>query len=234
MAKCPRPTFPNETLEPCWDVLQKIQRLLRWLPHGYTAEWIKGHQGSTTPEAYLTEDAKLNIRADKLAGEFQAQSMFHAIYPFPMIDGTKCKYRKTIRHIRPMEDLLQHIQKKNKWSYSTMDSIDWESHKSAVRSWPSVHKLSIPPSTTSQSRIISLFENQEGGNPLDFSATSEAGNAPSEGQHPRQSSESIASAIPNPSSCSSTFLPTFLHLWLPTGSFVSRYNEALLSPEYAA
>lgn len=240
MAKCPRPQFPNETLDPSWDVLQQIQRLLRWLPQGYTAQWIKGHQDAISPAANLTTEAKLNIQADKLAGEFQDLSPSHSTELAPMIDGTKChlvvdgqticsNHRKAIRNVRPTNVLLKFMQDKYKWSDSTVDSIDWESHKAAVHAWPNALEY-FPQSTPPRSASVHRPEI-----PIDNNSTIQATHSfQSPATSTERSSQQLREDTPlvpsgRTSQSSSTFLPKFLHRWLPTGDRVFRYDNAMYS-----
>jgi hypothetical protein len=60
--------FPNETLSPSWDLHQAIHQELTNLPN-VTIHYMKAHQDRTTSNGELSEEAKLNIEADKLAGE---------------------------------------------------------------------------------------------------------------------------------------------------------------------
>ena len=202
-----RPTFPNETLQPSWDVLQKIQQFLRDLPNGYKAEWIKGHQDQTTPTTAQSFEVKLNVRADELAGEFHQISPLHAESPTPMIEGTKChlmindqtisgKHKKQIRKVRPTQHLFQHLQRKHHWDDQTLNSIDWDSHTAAVHAWPNVARLAPtppdpPPNGTTPPPPTGII-----------------------GQH-------------------STFLTKFLHHWLPVGKLVSRYDSHTYSMKCA-
>jgi ribonuclease HI len=70
-----RPEFPNETLSPSWDLHQAIHRELTNLPN-VTIHYIKAHQDRTTSNAELSQEAKLNIEADKLAEEAYSSSTF--------------------------------------------------------------------------------------------------------------------------------------------------------------
>jgi hypothetical protein len=77
LRKSTRPEFPNDTLAPSWDVLQRITKNLRKFPEESSLQWIPSHQDDKTPIEQLPPDARLNVRADRLAGEFQQQSPHH-------------------------------------------------------------------------------------------------------------------------------------------------------------
>jgi ribonuclease HI len=82
-----QPEFPNEILSWNWDLHQAIQAIHREqtkLPN-ITIHHIKAHQDRTTPNAQLSQDAKLNIEADKLAEEAYSSSTFSD--RVPMIPG---------------------------------------------------------------------------------------------------------------------------------------------------
>jgi ribonuclease HI len=103
-----QPEFPNETLSPSWDLHQAIHSELTKLPN-ITIHHIKAHQGRTTPNAELSQEAKLNIEADKLAEEVYSSSTFSDKLPLIpgvsvqlLIDGKTIvsKHRVTARDIR--------------------------------------------------------------------------------------------------------------------------------------
>jgi ribonuclease HI len=83
-----RPEFPNETLSPSWDLHQAIYRELTNLPN-VTIHYIKAHQDRTTSNAELSQEAKLNIEADKLAEEAYSSSTFAD--QVPLIPGTSAQ-----------------------------------------------------------------------------------------------------------------------------------------------
>jgi ribonuclease HI len=67
-----RQEFPNKTLSPSWDLHQAIHRDLIKLPNIAICH-IKAHQDQSTPNAELSQEAKLNIEADKIAEEAYSQ-----------------------------------------------------------------------------------------------------------------------------------------------------------------
>jgi hypothetical protein len=88
LRKSTRPEFLNDTLGPSWGVLQRITKNLRMFPEESSLRWIPSHQDDKTPIEQLPPDARRNVRADKLAGQFQQQSPHHQHdFDPPMIDG---------------------------------------------------------------------------------------------------------------------------------------------------
>jgi ribonuclease HI len=83
-----RPEFPNETLSLSWDLHQAIHRELTNLPN-VTIHYIKAHQDRTTSNAELSKEAKLNIKADKLAEEAYSSSTFAG--QVPLIPGVSAQ-----------------------------------------------------------------------------------------------------------------------------------------------
>jgi ribonuclease HI len=79
-----RQEFPNKTLSPSWDLHQAIHRELIKLPN-IAIRHIKAHQDLSTPNAELSQEAKLNIEANKLAEEAYSSSTFSD--QVPMIPG---------------------------------------------------------------------------------------------------------------------------------------------------
>ena len=69
IAKRKRKQFPNETLEPDWDVINEIVSLIK--NSKQTIEWIRGHQDEKMPKARLPLPAQLNCEADELANTAQ-------------------------------------------------------------------------------------------------------------------------------------------------------------------
>jgi hypothetical protein len=61
LRKSTRPEFPNDTLVPSWDVLQRITKNLRKLPEESSLQWIPSHQDDKSPIEQLPPDARLNV-----------------------------------------------------------------------------------------------------------------------------------------------------------------------------
>jgi hypothetical protein len=147
-----RSVFPNDTLAPSWDVLQRITKNLQQFKEASSLWWIPSHQDDKTPIEQLPPDARLNIQADKLAGQFQQQSPHHRhdLDP-PMIEGARCHlvindYVVGSKHKRMAHDVLRekaifrYMQTKYKWTDTTIQGIDWVGHKQAVSAWTYTHR----------------------------------------------------------------------------------------------
>jgi hypothetical protein len=143
-----RPTFPNETLRPSWDILQSICQHITINPT-LQLQHVKGHQDATTEFDDLPLPAKLNVEADKLATSFH-QTSIHADVQGPLIPGTGCQLliddkaitshqRRKIRQRRGQKYLLRYIIKRHHLSADAVTQIDWDSHMRAVNSFRKQH-----------------------------------------------------------------------------------------------
>jgi hypothetical protein len=86
-----RPIFPNETMEPSYDVLQAIVSRLKELS-GAQVDWVKGHHDRDISMDEMSTQERLNVRADKLAGDFQYHTA-HKNLPAPLITGSVVQLR---------------------------------------------------------------------------------------------------------------------------------------------
>jgi ribonuclease HI len=139
--------FPNKTLSPSWDLHQAIHRELIKLPNIAICH-IKAHQDLSTLNAELSweaklksQEAKLNIEADKLAEEAYSSSTFSD--QVPMIPGVSAqllingktiisKHRVIARDIRWTKAIKLRIQEKTGMTDQAFDDVDWDSHTMAV------------------------------------------------------------------------------------------------------
>ena len=139
-----RPTFPNETLRPSWDILQSICQHITINPT-LQLQHVKGHQDATTEFDDLPLPAKLNVEADKLAKSFHQVSS-HVAVNGPLIPGTGCHLlienkhitshqRRKIREQRGLEHILQYIMRRHELSMEAASQIDWDGHIRAVDSF---------------------------------------------------------------------------------------------------
>jgi ribonuclease HI len=135
-----RHEFPNKTLSPSWDLHQAIHKELIKLPNIAICH-IKAHQDLSTPNAELTQEAKLNIEANKLAEEVYSSSTFSD--QVPMIPGVSAqllndgktivsKHRVITRDIRRTKAIKLRIQEKTGMTDQAFDGVDWDSHTMAV------------------------------------------------------------------------------------------------------
>jgi hypothetical protein len=141
-----RPMFPNDTLGSSWDVIQAIESHLQKLTN-WSLTHVKGHQDQGDGQQMLSLEAKLNIRADKLAEEFQSQSD-HKHQRVPMIQGTAIavhvngktihsKVGKFVSKVVGKTMLASRLKRKMREHNAELtdadfDQIDWEGHRLAI------------------------------------------------------------------------------------------------------
>jgi hypothetical protein len=142
-------SFPNDTLQPDWDLTNAIVTTLQATQLIPTFEHIKGHQDKHVDVSLLPLAAQLNCEADHEAVHHQTlnqsyrpsvprlfdnQAQLH-------IDGStiNSSYRTAIRNATSEPALRKHIQATNKWTNETMSTIAWESHRQALNRMQSRH-----------------------------------------------------------------------------------------------
>ena len=138
--------YTNTTLATDWDLLEEIHQTYKTLAlssHGY--KWVQGHQDTKTTTT-LSVEAKYNVRADQLAGEYIHMVSRQMRSATPLFHHTKCNFRirekscngKYIARIRkeaaraPYE---KYLQQRHGWSESAMHDIDWASFHTAARNY---------------------------------------------------------------------------------------------------
>ncbi len=110
-----RPSFPNDTIRPSWDIIQAV--CTRFCQHpNLTIQHVKGHQDSQGDVKDLPFQARLNIEADKLAASFQHQSS-HVEDIGPMIPGTGCRIKNNFFQVTNAITSLP--EGENEHSYNT-------------------------------------------------------------------------------------------------------------------
>ena len=65
--------FPNETTKSEFDITEQIFRTTKTYNISAEYEWVRGHQDSHTEYEKLDTYAKLNVQADRLAGDYQVR-----------------------------------------------------------------------------------------------------------------------------------------------------------------
>ncbi|KAG7369751.1 hypothetical protein IV203_027497 [Nitzschia inconspicua] len=104
-----------------------------------TFHQTQGHQDRQVALDKLSRPAKLNVQADKVAGNYQRLSS-HKNTQAPMIDGTHfhliyngqtvaSKHRKHIRDHRRTKEIKTYIMQKTQILEAAFADIDWQSHK---------------------------------------------------------------------------------------------------------
>lgn len=135
--------YLNATLDPEWDVFQKIIFLLRQFENGVPIDYVKSHLEEKTLYHLLALEEQLNVNADAMAGQYQYEpdeSRTHV----PIIHGTGAqvtfpgstitsKLKRLLRRICKTEPLKLYICRKQKWDDDEFSLIDWESHGTAMQ-----------------------------------------------------------------------------------------------------
>ena len=134
---------PSSTMASDWDVLNEICCTLDELPFRPTIRHIKGHQDRDTEYTQLSLSAQLNVDADAQATIFQdnygrprplAFLMPHAGASLQINNETITYNLKSfIRTQAHGPPLSAYIQQRNRWSPTTMSSIDWDAHGLAIQ-----------------------------------------------------------------------------------------------------
>lgn len=138
-------TGDTVTLDPLcadWDVLLiEIQYALQQLP-GLSIQYVKGHQDRTTAVGRLPLMAQLNVEADSMASLYQdlhgdyrpivgltPRSRAHLHFTSGTITSA---YPAAIRREYSGDSLLEHIRIRNKWTEEITQSVNWDSHGTAL------------------------------------------------------------------------------------------------------
>ena len=126
-----------DVLDAEWDVLIEIQDALRELP-GVDITYVKGHQDDRVPYAQLPLLARLNVDADRLAGDYHRDH--GARRPFAFMapstgaflvtdDGTLTSdFSSELRSRSTSPGLEEYMRTKNNWDYCTFDKVNWVTH----------------------------------------------------------------------------------------------------------
>ena len=134
---------PNMTFKPDWDIVQGIVATLASFPIAPTFRHVQGHQDRDQSIASLPLLAKLNVEADRHAGEYRDLHGRHRpIIPLsptlPValdIDGQTIHraHKQAIREAASAFHLLQEMQLRYNWPDGTLEVIDWEVHRQATQ-----------------------------------------------------------------------------------------------------
>ena len=113
--------------------------------------WVKGHQDKYTATSKLSQQARMNIRANKLVERHLERNqavhdpnrLSQATYPpVPgqalqlLINNFVVTQSQTrwIRHQISGYDMRIYLQEKNDWDSTTWDTIDWYGFEKAIKS----------------------------------------------------------------------------------------------------
>ena len=162
--------YPNSTLNPDWELLEEIHHTYQSVTTtGLSFEWIRGHQDRTTL-ASLSVEAKFNIRADHLAGDYCVMVEARVRPQSPIMTQTKCvlylqekalhgHYESALRRSVAEPEFFQYLQKRHGWSSTTTTLIDWELFRKAARNFPStdIHLLKLVYDKLPTNNLIVTF-----------------------------------------------------------------------------
>jgi hypothetical protein len=115
--------------------------------------WVKGHQDKYTARNKLSQQTRMNIRADALADKYRERNQhphnrnqlsLPRYDPIPgqgpqlIINGYVVTQSPTrwIRHQISGYDMRVYLQDKNDWPTATWDTIDWHGFETAIKSQP--------------------------------------------------------------------------------------------------
>jgi hypothetical protein len=137
-----RQQYPNETLEPSWDVLQAIDRLWNELEEPIIQQGTKADIRDID-EIDMTK--KLHQQATQEAEKF-LENWEPESKETPMISGTKAqlvmigrtvvsRYRKNTSTNRRYHALRTRIQRRTGMTDEAIDSVDWASHRTSIMTY---------------------------------------------------------------------------------------------------
>jgi hypothetical protein len=159
--------YPNATLQPDWDLLEEIHATYsKTNIQSLTYRWVRGHQDeqiragntstSTAPPTKLTPEAKLNIQADALAGEYHILIDTKSRPRTPLMTTTRCilqqqgaslhaNYSTVIRRAVAEPAYMDYMERKHHWGPRDHKEVMWEPFYMAARTYHSteVHLLKL-------------------------------------------------------------------------------------------
>lgn len=125
-----------------WDILNEIRLSLPLLHTTPKIKWVKGHQDNTQDYEDLPLLARLNVDADRFAGEFQdsygaerpqvLRLPHNGVQLFLGGDTITYQEKSAIQFAETGPPLCEYIKETNKWSDKVMRSIDWDAHGTAL------------------------------------------------------------------------------------------------------
>ena len=154
-----------DCLRPDWDILIEIQTALKSFPR-VRLQHVEGHQDRKRQYQTLDLLGQLNVDADAQAGMY---NMDHGVVrPFVLMspntrahllfsDGTVTgHYSRELLHQASAKPLFEYIRRRNEWSESTLQAINWEAHAAAITrtSMPHTHVVKLVH------RILPTYQNE--------------------------------------------------------------------------
>ena len=129
------------TMQPEWNVLHEIWQTVKdW--NGLQINHVKGHQVNNVPAETLSLEARMNIEADALAGQYLRRhpAPHYKCHLFAHahlhLDDQTITYKQLLR-IRNAEsdvDMVNYLKSKYAWDDLTFDMINWRVHGKTIRS----------------------------------------------------------------------------------------------------
>ena len=136
--------FPNTTLCPEFDLIDKIYQVNKKYNIQPYFQWIKGHQDDTTDYEDISTDAKLNIEADRMAKEYNREQGRIQLDPDDdmvpsntaalFIKGSMVTSRYYDCLVETYSEMryMSYLQRRFVWHEDTIQSIAWKSFKDAI------------------------------------------------------------------------------------------------------
>ena len=134
--------WPNTTLEVDWDLRKEIKETILSLGCPLEVFHVKGHQDNKVAQDELSITARLNVRADELAGNYWKWNN-QSRPTVPRLGSNKAQliindstinghYRSEIRNAASSGDLKEYTMSKFHWTSEQYESINWDAFGSAV------------------------------------------------------------------------------------------------------
>ena len=127
--------YPNNTLSSEFDITEQIYRTNKTYKIDASFQHVYGHQ-DTKSRGEMSIEAKLNVEADRLAGQYQddlgAYSPITHMYPSSpavlktngMTITSKIRHHLIKAYAEPK--YMQYLQRENKWNRKTVQTIAWK------------------------------------------------------------------------------------------------------------
>ena len=138
--------YTNTTLATDWDLLEEIHQTYQKLAlPRQSYKWVQGHQDTNTTRT-LTVEARYNVRADQLAGDYVQMVDRRRHDVTPMLHHTKCqllihgktingKYGTAVRRAAAKSAFDEYLQQRHGWDHQVLEGIDWEVFYMAARNY---------------------------------------------------------------------------------------------------
>jgi hypothetical protein len=149
-------TYPNHTLSAEWDIIAEMKTIIAKEDMWHTIQFchIKDHADKHKTYDQLTLQQQLNVDADKLVGAYiqTHEDDQYSIAPLLPTSGAQLKMKggtvthqlkQTVTQARSKQIHKQYLCKKNNWTPTDFQTIDWESHCQALNQIPAKRTILI-------------------------------------------------------------------------------------------